>query len=81
MRNKRSVRKILKANTMGGGGETNGYEDDEENRGLMYRSDESEEIKHQRNRELYEGNQKRSKPEHGENKKKTKTPFKMAKEM
>ena len=65
-----------------GAGETNGYEDDEENRGLMYRSDESEEIKHQRKRDLYEGNQnmKRNKLEHTGTKNKTKL-SKMAKEM
>ena len=42
---------------MGGPDDIAGYEDDEENRGLMYPSDGSEGHKNQRNRDFYEGNQ------------------------
>ena len=70
--NKRGIRTILKSNTLGGAGETAGYEDDEENRGLMYPSDGSEGNKKKRNRDFYEGNQngKRNKSAHKETKRK-----------
>ena len=43
-KNKQSVRKILKSANMGAD-EIDGYEDDEEKRGLVYRSDESDDLK------------------------------------
>ena len=72
IRNKHSVRKILKSNTLGGPAEIAGYEDDEENRGLMYPSDGSEGNKNKQNRDFYEGNQngKRNKSAHKETKRK-----------
>ena len=43
-KNKQSVRKILKSANMAAD-EVDGYEDDEEKRGLVYRSDESDDLK------------------------------------
>ena len=72
-KNKQSARKFLKSTNMGAD-EVDGYEDDEEKRGLVYRSDESEDLKRAIEPPYGEEKQvaKRQKSERKESKKKSK---------
>ena len=80
-KNKQSVRKILKSANMAAD-EVDGYEDDEEKRGLIYRSDESDDLKMAIQPTYHDDDEKhrRQKSERKDGKKKSKLQ-KMAKDI